>query len=64
MKFCDSTSSAAQYVKKGKIDFCLTNKYARNLYNLKFVSSLTNISMVWSIFGNPNKLRAPPMPLS
>ena len=56
IKFCDSTSSAAQYVKNGKIDFCLTNEYAGKIYNLKFVSNLTNISMVWSIFGNPNKL--------
>ncbi len=51
IKFFDSTSAAAKSVKNEEFDFCLTNAQAVDMYNLKFVSDLTNISMVWSIFG-------------
>lgn len=53
---CDSTSAAAKNVKDGVFDLCLTNAQAVDLYGLKFVSNLTNISMVWSIFGKPDML--------
>lgn len=47
----DSTSSAARSVKENEFDFCLTNENAVEMYGLKFISKLTDISMVWSIFG-------------
>lgn len=53
---CDSTSSAAESVKDGVFDLCLTNAQAVDIYGLKFVSNVTNISMAWSIFGKSDML--------
>ncbi len=50
IKLSDSTSAAAKSVKDKEVDLCLTNAQAVNIYDLKFVSNLTSISMVWSIF--------------
>ncbi len=47
----DSTSLAAKSVQEGTHDYCLTNANAVEMYGLKFISKQTDISMVWSIFG-------------
>jgi len=51
IKLFDSTSAVAKSVKNNEFDLCLTNAQAVDMYDLKFVSNLINISMVWSIFG-------------
>lgn len=47
----ESTSQAAKSVQDGIHDYCLTNANAVEMYDLKFISKQTDISMVWSIFG-------------
>ncbi len=48
---CNSTSLAAEMVRYGKVDFCLTNEEAVKKYNLKFITQTTKIDMTWSLFG-------------
>jgi len=56
IRLFDSTSAAAKSVKNKKFDLCFTNAQAVDMYDLKFISNLTNISMVWSIFGRLDML--------
>jgi len=56
IQLCNSTSDAAKNVMNKKQDFCLTNLKSVEIYNLKFVSKVTKISMVWSIFGKTDML--------
>lgn len=56
IKLFTSTSAATKSLKDNKFDFCLTNEEAIDISNLKFISNLTNISMVWSIFGSVDML--------
>ena len=56
IKLFPSTSAAAKNVDNGKMNLCLTNAEAANLYSLKFISDLYDISMVWSIFGSRKML--------
>jgi len=47
-----STSAAAQAAACGEVDMALTTEIAARLHNLKFVSAVRPIHMLWSVFGS------------
>ncbi|AWK42744.1 MULTISPECIES: prephenate decarboxylase [Photorhabdus] len=48
--FKDSTSSAAKAVANSEVDAALTTEVAAKLHNLKFISHIRPIQMLWSVF--------------
>ncbi|SHO58668.1 bacilysin biosynthesis protein BacA [Vibrio quintilis] len=46
-----STSAAAQAVVNNEVDMALTTEIAAGLHQLKFVSRIRPIHMLWSVFG-------------
>lgn len=56
--FKRSTSSAAKAVADFEVDAALTTELAAKLYNLKFISNIRPIQMLWSVFTGVPELKA------
>ncbi|MCX4027519.1 bacilysin biosynthesis protein BacA [Endozoicomonas sp. SM1973] len=50
IEFKSSTSSAAISVVNGEVDAALTTEVAAKLHNLRFISNIRPIQMLWSVF--------------
>jgi len=48
--YSSSTSQAAHQVKIGEVDLCITNQSSAEINELKFISRLQTIEMLWTIF--------------
>ena len=54
--FVRSTSEAANKLKNGEVDLCITTEIAAQKNNVEFISPTRTIVMLWSVFGKKSLL--------